>query len=133
MAHAAYAQVVGLQTDEVTSPQFAVDRQVEHCEVALARIDLKSGPDIPDFLWFEQAFLTDESPFIPVRMQTVLLSDVGLGRGSNLPIQPLPPQLPALPSMKYNAEAGLTLRTADNGRSKSGIGARSAPKPDIRR
>src|SRR5450631_671856 len=61
---AAHAQIVDLQTDEVAPPQFAVDRQVEHCEVAPARVDLKPGPDIPDFLRFEGTLLTNESAFV---------------------------------------------------------------------
>jgi hypothetical protein len=44
------AQIVDPQTDQVAAPQLAVDRQVEHREVAFTRFDLKPGPDIPDFL-----------------------------------------------------------------------------------
>jgi hypothetical protein len=53
---AADAQIVYLQTDEVASPQFAVDRQVEHGEVTPTRFDLKPGPDIPYFLGLEGRF-----------------------------------------------------------------------------
>jgi hypothetical protein len=44
---AAEAQIVDLQTDEV----------------APARVDLKPGPDIPNFLWLQGALPPDESTF----------------------------------------------------------------------
>jgi hypothetical protein len=114
---AADAQIVDLQADKVTPPQFAVDRQVEHCEVSLARLDLKASADIPDFLRLEGAFLTHEPSLVPRRLPMVLLLGVVLGHGSNLPFQPLPPQLPALCGPENNAQAALTLQAADNSRS----------------
>jgi hypothetical protein len=107
------AQIIDLQTDEVAPSQFAVDRQVEHCEVAPARVDLKPSPDIPDFLWFEGALLTNESAFVPGRLSLVLF----LGRVS----WTWPPSLPysqLSAGLKYNARAALKLQTADSGRSK---------------
>jgi hypothetical protein len=62
---AADAQIVDLQTDEIAAPQFAVDRQVEHCEVAFARLDLKADPDIPHFLGLEWALLAYEASLVP--------------------------------------------------------------------
>jgi len=100
---AADAQIVDLQTDEVAPPQFAVDRQVEHCEVTPARVDLKPGSYVSDFLWLEWAFLTDQSSFIPGRSLMILLLDDGLGHGSNLLADHSLPSSPLSAGQKHNA------------------------------
>jgi hypothetical protein len=115
---AADAQIVDLQTDEVAPPQFAVDRQVEHCEVAPARVDLKPGPDIPDFLRFEGTLLTNESAFVPGRLSLVLFQDECLGHGLSLLSDPSLPYSQLSAGLKHNARAALKLQTADSGRSK---------------
>ena len=98
---AADAQIVNFQAGEIAAANFAVDRQIEHCEVAFARLDLELSADVPNFLRLEWALLTDEPPLVPRRMLVVLLLGLGLGLGMGhggcLPIQPLPPRLPASP------------------------------------
>jgi hypothetical protein len=44
------AKIIDLQAGEIAASQFAVDRQIEHCETAPTRLYLKAGPDIPDVL-----------------------------------------------------------------------------------
>jgi hypothetical protein len=96
----------------VAPSQFAVDRQVEHCEVAPARVNLKPGPDIPDFLRFEGTLLTNESTFVPGRLSLVLFQDECLGHGLSLLSDSLPySQLSA--GLKHNARAALKLQTAE--------------------
>jgi hypothetical protein len=92
---AADAQIIDLQTDEVAPPQFAVDRQIEHRKFAPARLDLKAGPDIPNFLWLEGALLAYEASLVPGRLMMVSLLTDGLGHGRDLRVRPLPPQRPA--------------------------------------
>ena len=45
---AASADIVDLQLHEITTSKFAVDRQVEHGEVAGSVLQLKPDPDGPD-------------------------------------------------------------------------------------
>jgi hypothetical protein len=123
---------LGYYGDEVAPPQFAIDRQVEHCEVAPARVDLKPGPDIPHFLWLEGTFLTNEAPFVPRPLPLVLLLCVGLGHGITLPYPTTPSPAPSSPQgLEHNARAALKLQTAYNGRSKRRPVASFAPIPDV--
>lgn len=107
---AADAQIVDLQAGEIAASQFAVDRQVEHCEIAPTRLYLKAGPDIPDFLRLEGAFLTDEAPFVPRRLPLVLVLVWGLDmKLTSLSDHSLPcSQLSA--GLGYNARAALKLK-----------------------
>src|ERR1700731_4655 len=43
--------VLDLESDDIATAQLAVDRQIEHRQVALAVCDLELGPDRPDVLW----------------------------------------------------------------------------------
>ena len=72
------AYIVNSQAGEVAAPKFAVNRQIEHGEVAFARLNLEPGPDVPDLLWFERSFLTNESSFIPSLMLTGWMLGLGL-------------------------------------------------------
>lgn len=73
-----------------------------------------------------------QPPLVPRRMLVVLLLGLGLGHGCYLPIQPLPPRLPAPCEAKiYNVEAPLRLPTPDSRRSKADAAGRSAPGADI--
>jgi hypothetical protein len=109
----------------------AVDRQVEHCEVAPARVDLKAGPDIPDFLRFEGTLLTNDSAFVPGRLSLILFQDECLGHGLSLLSELSLPYSQLSVGLKHNARAALKLQTADNGRSKCQLVARKAPGAEL--
>ena len=53
------------QADEITAPQFAVDGQVEHGEVADGMGILKMDSNGPDVLRLEGWLLTDELSVVP--------------------------------------------------------------------
>ena len=53
------------QADEVTASELAVDREVEHGEVAhLVRV-MQMDTDGPDVLGFERCLLANQLPFVP--------------------------------------------------------------------
>ncbi len=61
----AVRDVANTQIDEVATPQFAVDREVEHCQVANLMRALKLNTDCPDVLRLERRLLTDQLAFVP--------------------------------------------------------------------
>jgi hypothetical protein len=75
-----------MQAGHKTVFGFAVDREVEHCEILLARLDLKTRRGIRDFLWLEGALLADEPPLIPGRTPAFIWPNVGAGNGSDVPL-----------------------------------------------
>ena len=128
---AANAYIVDLQADEVAASKFAVNRQIEHYEIAPARIDLKESADISDFLWFKRALLSNESSLVPRWLLMVSLLVEGFGHGRDLLVRPLPPHRPALSWRKDNVRASLKLQIANSGRSKWPMAARSAPEREF--
>jgi hypothetical protein len=59
------ANVVNVQPHEVATAQFAVDREIEQCEVAPAPLKLEPNADCPDLLWFQGAFLANQLALVP--------------------------------------------------------------------
>jgi hypothetical protein len=64
--------VVDFQADEIAAAQFAVDRHVEHRDVALSSLYLETNSDIPHVLRFEGTFLTGEPALVPGLMRVML-------------------------------------------------------------
>jgi hypothetical protein len=62
---AASADIVDLQLREITTSKFAVDRQVEHGEVAGSVLQLKPDPDGPYIPGLQRSFLTYEASLVP--------------------------------------------------------------------
>jgi hypothetical protein len=54
-----------LQPHDVTSRQFAVDRQIARREIASAPFELQPDPHRPDFFWFQRRFLANQPDFVP--------------------------------------------------------------------
>lgn len=50
---------------EVATPQFAVDRQVEHCQVSDLMGVLKMNSDSPDVFWLKRRFLANQLTLVP--------------------------------------------------------------------
>jgi hypothetical protein len=61
------SNVLHLQTDHIAAAQLAVDRQVEHGQVACPPFELQLGADRPDMLWPERRLRSDQLAFIPRR------------------------------------------------------------------
>jgi hypothetical protein len=59
------ANVAHLQFDQIAAPQFAVQTQVEHSQLACAVLQLQVHPDGPDILELEGCFLTNEFVLVP--------------------------------------------------------------------
>jgi hypothetical protein len=62
---AVHDQLADHQSDQVAAPELAVDRQVEHGQVAKPLLPLEMKADGPDLLAFERRFRPDEAPFVP--------------------------------------------------------------------
>ena len=50
---------------QITAAQFAVDRHVEQCKVAMVLGQFKSNSDRLDVFGLERTFLADDAPFVP--------------------------------------------------------------------
>ena len=61
----ARAHVVDLEPNEVAAPQFAVNGQIEHREIAFAVLELEPHPDRPYVLRLQRALLTDQASLVP--------------------------------------------------------------------
>ena len=48
---AVWSDILDLEGDDITASQLAVDRQVEHRQIAAAALDLKLGADRPEMPW----------------------------------------------------------------------------------
>jgi hypothetical protein len=57
--------VADAEIDEVATAQFAVDREVEHCQVSNLMRVLKLNSDGPDVLRLQRRLLTDQFAFVP--------------------------------------------------------------------
>jgi hypothetical protein len=53
------------QPHEIATPQFAIDCEIEECEVASTPLKLEPNADGPDLFRFERAFLTREASLVP--------------------------------------------------------------------
>jgi hypothetical protein len=58
-------QLADLQSDEITAPGLAVDRQVEHREIADPLLALKMQVDGPDLLGLEGRLWPNEASLVP--------------------------------------------------------------------
>jgi hypothetical protein len=59
--------VVDPQSDEIAAAKLAVDRKVEHCEIAQALFQLKTNADRPDLRELERWILPYELAAVPGR------------------------------------------------------------------
>jgi diketogulonate reductase-like aldo/keto reductase len=62
---AARVYVVYLQAEEIAAAEFAVDRQVEQGEVALAALELKTDPNCADIFRLEGTLLACQAALVP--------------------------------------------------------------------
>ena len=56
-----------LHPNQVTAPQFAVDRHVEEREIAVVLREFKPDTDRPDVFWLQRALLADDPALVPGR------------------------------------------------------------------
>ncbi|KGM47447.1 hypothetical protein ATO9_17595 [Pseudooceanicola atlanticus] len=56
-----------LQFDQIASPQFAVDSEIEQSRVAVLLCDFKTDADRPEVFWQQRAFLSDNAALVPSR------------------------------------------------------------------
>src|SRR5215470_1202422 len=82
--------VIDPQPDEITAPELAVDRQIEHRKIASATLHLQLYSNGPDILWLQRALLTDQAS--PVPGCTLAGGDRVFSRHRRLRCRPLPPQ-----------------------------------------
>jgi hypothetical protein len=59
------ADIVQTYSDEITPAQLAVDRQIEHCEIAFAFLQLEADTNRPDLFRLQGPLLTDDPTLIP--------------------------------------------------------------------
>ncbi|MGO9428298.1 hypothetical protein [Rhodoblastus sp.] len=57
--------ILNFKRDNVAAPQLAVDRKVEHGQVACSTFDLELCPDRPDVFWAKRRLRSNQSAFIP--------------------------------------------------------------------
>lgn len=57
--------VASLELDQIASPQFAVEPQVEHGQFPDPVLDLQSHADDPDFFKLEWCLLAHQLAFVP--------------------------------------------------------------------
>ena len=63
---AAGANIVDLQSEEITAPELAIDRQIEQREVVLEALQLKPSSNGPDLFQFEEGpLLTNHASLVP--------------------------------------------------------------------
>jgi hypothetical protein len=62
---AARCNVLDPKCDDIAAPQLAVDRQIEHCQVARPSVHLQSGTDRPNMFWPQWWLLADELALVP--------------------------------------------------------------------
>ena len=65
--------VAGAKADEVTAPELAVDRNVEHGEVAHPAFVLQAGPDGPDVLWLQRRLRPNDPANVPRDLVSFLI------------------------------------------------------------
>jgi hypothetical protein len=51
--------------DDITTPQLAVDCQIEHRQVSRPPLNLQSGTDRPNMFWPQRWLLSDELALVP--------------------------------------------------------------------
>jgi len=61
----AVSDVPNMQIDQVATPQFAVDREVEHGKVSNLMIVLKLNSDCPNVLRLQRWLLANQLAFVP--------------------------------------------------------------------
>ena len=64
---AAWRDVLDLKTDQIASPQFAVDRKIEQRQIPCASAELEMGSDRPDMPGLQRWFLTCPLALVPGR------------------------------------------------------------------
>ena len=57
--------VIYRQQYEVTAPELAVDRQIEHREIALSALQLEADSNRPNILRLQGTLLADQASFVP--------------------------------------------------------------------
>ena len=61
----AMGDITDAQLHEIAAAQFAVERQIEQRELALAITQLKANPNRPNVPEFERCFLPDQLALVP--------------------------------------------------------------------
>jgi hypothetical protein len=77
----AYGDVIDPKADEIAAAQLAVDGEVEHRQIALVVLDLKSDANGPDLFRPQGPLLANETAFVPrdARRTPFVLASVDLG------------------------------------------------------
>ena len=57
--------VLDPKCDDIAAPQLAVDREIEHRQVARPPVHLQSGTDRPNMFWPQRRLLADELSLVP--------------------------------------------------------------------
>jgi hypothetical protein len=68
-----------LQSDEVATSQFAIDRQIEHRQVPEVASQFEPGANGPDLLWKQWTFLTNQSALVPGRALLLECGELNFG------------------------------------------------------
>ena len=64
---ASMAEIVDAQSDQVAPTQFAVDGQVEECQVSDPAENFQANANCPDFAYAKRCFLPHQLPLVPRR------------------------------------------------------------------
>ena len=88
---AADEHVIDPQPDEITAPELAVDRQIEHRKIAPALFHFRADSDRPNVFRLQRTLLADQAPFVPGIAVPRGNKDLG-GHGPLRKHRPPPPQ-----------------------------------------
>jgi hypothetical protein len=62
---AIWRNVLDPEGDDITTPQLAVDGQIEHGQITDSLVDLELGPDRPDVFLSQRRLGSNQLPFVP--------------------------------------------------------------------
>ena len=114
-------QIGDLESDKVATPQLAIDRQIEHRQIPEVASQFEPGPNGPDLLGKQWAFLTNQSPLVPRR--TLWLDSGELNFGHEFS------SIHPSRSMRLHRVDQLILRKKSNGRFRNRVRFKDAVLP----